>query len=289
MTTNDSILLSRRRALTAGGALLAAFLAGCSGRMAGFVGGGSVLTDSATSTHSVRGVDAIELEHEIGDVVVRGGDVDVVRLDVVKRSTRGQAGLDEVAVVVTDDRGTLRVVTHDSRPARVAEIDATVVDLTVTVPRGADAPAVSEVSTRVGDVDLRDTHGDVVVAATVGNLTVARVDGFCSLYTDIGNIEATDVAGVDTASADNGVIAVEVRDVRADTIIGSGLGDVDVWVAPDLEIDVRAESDVRVRSSLAVDASTESRRYLEGQLNGGGHRLHVFTGLGEVSLRALEP
>lgn len=291
MTTNrpiNSSTLSRRGALAAGAAVLSVALAGCTGRFPGVVNDGSVTTESSTSVHSVRGVDAIEIEHRIGDVTVRGGDTDAVRLDVVKRSRRGQRGFEEVTVVPKTDHGTLRFVTQDSRPADVEDHEATVVDLTFTVPMGAGAPSVTEVSTLVGDVVLRDTRGDAVVATNVGDVVVSDVDGFCSLYADIGNVRATGVTGVDTASTDTGDIVVELGEVRNDVILGADIGDIDVSVAAGLGLDVRAASDVRVRSTLPVDVTTETRRSLEGRLHGGGYLLHAFTGLGEVTLRPLD-
>jgi hypothetical protein len=54
-----------------------------------------------------------------------------------------------------------------------------------------------------------------------------------------------------------------------------------------LDLDVMAESDGGVDSDLPLTGVQSARGRFSGRRNAGGHRLHVFSDMGDVSLRTI--
>jgi hypothetical protein len=78
--------------------------------------------------------------------------------------------------------------------------------------------------------------------------------------------------------------AADVATLQVLTPVG---GVTVVGVRDDLLLDVLAESTGRVGSDLSPSELVADRNRLTGRLNGGGHRLHAYSDVGDVSLRAL--
>jgi hypothetical protein len=100
-------------------------------------------------------------------------------------------------------------------------------------------------------------------------------------------VTASDVTGLDRATTAVGDLKVDLLGVRGDVETGTEVGDVVVGVSDALLLDVFAETGGRVDSDLALSDRVAERSRLTGRLNGGGHRLHAFSDVGDVSLRAL--
>lgn len=110
---------------------------------------------------------------------------------------------------------------------------------------------------------------------------------FVTLSSDLGTILASDVTGIDAIHTELGSIKADVLDLRGDAEIGTDLGEVTVGVADDLDADVLVEATGGVDSNLPLTVDRTIGNRFTGRLNGGGHRLHVFTELGDVSLRSI--
>jgi hypothetical protein len=283
MNTNHSDNITRRTFVGAGAAVAAASLSGCLGQ--GFTVRNEA-SESSTESFAPNEVRAVEVRNSIGRVTVQGASTDRVEVQVVKHSSDGQRGLDDIEVSTTLTDGVLRVVT--SIAARSVAVRSPTTDVTVTVPEGTAGPTVDAIESDLGEVTLSNTRGDTVVRTDLGRIVATGVDGYLSLTSDMGAIEASDVTGLDTVYTEMGKVKVDLLGLRGDVDIGTEMGEVVVGVAEDLDLDLLAESGGRVSSTLTLADIRSERRRVAGRLNRGGSRLHVFSEMGQVDLRAIQ-
>jgi len=277
--------MNRRQFLGASGLVALGSLSGCLGRTP--FDSDDEVTETVSDTFVVGEVDSIRVGNDIGDVTVQATDADDVRARVVKRSTNGQAGLDDITARVALDGGVLTVETSIEDSARWFTRSSPGTDVAVTVPEGEAGPPVESVTSELGDVTLLNTRGDTTVQTDLGDVTANGVDGYLDLQSDLGEVISSGSTGLRRAHSDLGEVTVELWDAREDVEIGTELGDVAAGIASDLDVDVLAESVSGVTSDLDLADVESSDDRLAGRLNDGGPRVHVFSELGDVSLRAL--
>lgn len=271
--------LSRRSALALG----LASLSGC----LGFTNSGGS-SESFERTFAAAEVATLQVTNPVGGVSVVADDVDEVRVRVVKRARGEQLDLEDIDVAIDLEDGDLDIETTLPEPAPPRFENASV-KITVTVPAGDTGPDVQSLVSLVGDISLSGTRGDTVVRGDVGNISASDVDGYLSLSGRVGELTASSVTGLDRATTEVGDVKVDLLGVREDVEVGTDVGSVVVGVNEALELDVLAESGSRVDSELQLEQAESSRKRVSGKLNGGGHRLHVFSDVGDVALRSLSP
>lgn len=273
--------MNRRTYIGAGAAVLAG-LAGCVGSFTR--GEASELVEQSFDSGDVS---ELRVVNAIGDVTVVGRDTDTVTTSVLKRSTDGARGLEDIDVSVRLDGDVLSVETAIEDGARWFTRSSPTTDVTVTVPLGADGPVVRSVASRLGNVDLLDTRGDTRASTELGDVTVNRADGYLSLRTELGDVLASDAAGIDEVHTELGDVKVDLLGLRGDVDVATELGSVVVGVADDLDLDLEARAVSAVSSDLTLAELRSDGGLLTGRLNAGGHRLRVASELGDVSLRAV--
>jgi DUF4097 and DUF4098 domain-containing protein YvlB len=154
-----------------------------------------------------------------------------------------------------------------------------------------------KVSTGGGSIDLGDIAGPVEVETGGGGIRVNSAKGHVRASTGGGGIE---LDGVPSARAETGAGGITVKLVntggeRHDSELETATGDITVYIAPDVALNVRASVDVgnghritsdfpdiHVRSEGDWGAKTLSA---EGQLNGGGPVLRVRTTTGDICFK----
>lgn len=275
--------MKRRTFIGAGGLAVLGSLAGCVG--IGF-GDGERVTASVERTFAAPDIDALEIDNVIGDVTVIGqgtGGVEVT----VQKGARNRRGLDDIQVDIDVVDGVLTVAAALDRGMLSINGDSPTADIAVTVPASGPGPVVRSVIAGIGDVVVMGTRGDATILTNLGDVTVADVDGYLSLSSELGSITATGVSGLDDVHTELGDVTVDVLSLRRDLSIGTQLGTVRVGVADDLDLEVLAETEGGLTSNLALVDSRMLGSRLTGRLNGGGHRLHAFSDLGDVSLRSI--
>jgi hypothetical protein len=282
--SSDRQSLTRRTFVGAGALAIVGSLAGCLAR--GFSRQDEV-TEAVTKTFAPADVRELRVINAIGDVTVRALDTDGIDVRVLKRSVAGVQGLDDITVRIGVENGVLTVATNLADDTRWFTRSSPGTDVSITVPRGSTGPIVSSVGSQLGDVSLFDTRGDTVARTELGDVTAARVDGYLTLESELGTVLASDVRGLDRVHTELGEIKVDLLDLRTDIEIGTELGEVVVGVAETLDLDVMAESDGGVDSDLPLTGVQSARGRFSGRLNAGGHRLHVFSDMGDVSLRTI--
>jgi len=137
----------------------------------------------------------------------------------------------------------------------------------VTVGR-IDGPV--EVSSGAGNIDVKSVVGYVDVRSGAGNITLSEVAGEISAHTGAGNVEAT-----------------LTRQPREDSELNSGAGNVTVFLADNIAVNVDAHSSLGSAScdfDLVVRGKWMSKSF-GGRINGGGPALTLHSGVGNVALR----
>lgn len=272
--------MRRRQFLTAAGTATAGLIAGCSART-----GGSVVREVTEETVPASEVDTVTVMNDIGDVTVRGEETDEVIVRVLKRSTNGQAGLDDIDVSVASDGGDLRVRTEIADDANWFSRSSPTTDATVTVPVGEDGPEIRSIDSNLGDVTLRDVRGDTSIDTRLGRVDVRRVAGRPSISSNLGDLIVRNTDGVGTVRTELGDVSVDLLAVPSQSEIRTELGDIAVSVGSEAAFDLEVTSQGSISSQLSLSDSRSSSNRLVGTYNGGGPLVRVTTELGDVSLR----
>ena len=155
-----------------------------------------------------------------------------------------------------------------------------------------------KVSTGGGSVDLSDVGGAAEIDTGGGSIHLASAKGHVHAETGGGGIE---LMGVPSASAETNAGGITVKLVntgseRHDSDLETGAGDITVYIASDVAINVRASVDMgnghRITSDFSdIHVSSEGDKWgpktltADGKLNGGGPTLKVRTSSGDICIR----
>jgi len=154
------------------------------------------------------------------------------------------------------------------------------------------------VSTGGGSVDLSDVGGAADIETGGGTIRLTSAKGHVHAETGGGGIE---LYGVPSARAETGAGGITVKLVntggeRHDSDLETAAGDITVYIASDVAINVRASVDMgnghRITSDFSdIHVSSEGEQWgpktlmAEGRLNGGGPLLKVHTSSGDICLK----
>ncbi len=155
-----------------------------------------------------------------------------------------------------------------------------------------------KVSTGGGSIDLRDIGGAAEIETGGGSIRLDGAKGHVSAETGGGGIE---LYGVPSARAETGAGTINVKIVntggeRRDSDLETAAGDINVYIASDVAIDIRASVDLanghRINSEFPdIHVSSEGGQWgpksftAEGKLNGGGPVLKVHTSTGDINFK----
>jgi DUF4097 and DUF4098 domain-containing protein YvlB len=154
-------------------------------------------------------------------------------------------------------------------------------------------------STGGGSIDLGDIGGPVDIETGGGGIHLSSAKGNVHAETGGGSIE---LYGVPSAQAQTGAGGITVKMLntggeRRDSELETSAGDITVYIASDLALNVRANVDVasghRITSDFPeIHIHSEGDEWsktisAEGQLNGGGPELKVRTTTGNINFKRL--
>ena len=152
-------------------------------------------------------------------------------------------------------------------------------------------------STGGGSLDLGDIGGPVEIDTGGGTIRLTSAKGHVHAETGGGGIE---LYGVPSAQAETGAGGITVKIVntggeRHDSDLETSAGDITVYLASDVAVDVRASVDIANGHKITSDfgdiqihseGDWGAKTYTaEGKLNGGGPLLKVHTSTGDICFR----
>jgi DUF4097 and DUF4098 domain-containing protein YvlB len=153
-------------------------------------------------------------------------------------------------------------------------------------------------STGGGGIDLGDIGGGAVIETGGGSIHLSSAKGHVHAETGGGSIELNGVPSAQAETGGGGIVAkfIPSSGERHDSELETSAGDITVYLAPNVNISVRAAIEVanghNIRSDFPdIRISSEGGDYgpktvtAEGSLNGGGPVLKVQTTTGDISFR----
>ena len=148
-----------------------------------------VVTEAFTQTLRLGRNGTFDLQNAAGNIVVRGGGGDEVRIDAVKSvrhrvESTARAALPELRINVIERGGNVEVRTEQPRRGNAVSS----VEYTVAVPRGASVV----LQTVSGDVRVTDIAGELRVQSASGSITAASVRRVRELRSVSGTIDVSD-------------------------------------------------------------------------------------------------
>jgi len=150
-----------------------------------------------------------------------------------------------------------------------------------------DSRGDADLSTAGGSIEVGDVGGEVRVKTAGGSIRVGHVDGSVDAHTSGGSVRIDEAVGAVRAGTSGGSVKAYIsRQPTADSELETSGGDVTVYLADGIALDVEANGgDGGVRSDFPIDGRTESEHSLRGPLNGGGPRLYLRSSSGVEILR----
>jgi DUF4097 and DUF4098 domain-containing protein YvlB len=155
-----------------------------------------------------------------------------------------------------------------------------------------------KVSTGGGNVDLTEVGGPAEIETGGGSIHLTSAKGHVHAETAGGGIE---LYGVPSARAETGAGGITVKLVntgseRNDSDLETGAGDITVYIAADVAINVRASVDMGNGHHITSDfpdihIGSEGDKWgpksltAEGMLNGGGPTMKVHTSAGDICFK----
>jgi DUF4097 and DUF4098 domain-containing protein YvlB len=155
-----------------------------------------------------------------------------------------------------------------------------------------------KVSTGGGSVDLSDVGGPAEIETGGGSIRLTSAKGHVHAETGGGSIE---LYGVPSARAETGAGGITVKLLntggeRNNSDLETSAGDITVYIANDVAINVRASVDMGNGHHITSDFSdiriaSEGDKWgpktltAEGKLNGGGPMLKVHTSSGDICFK----
>jgi len=258
--------------------------------------GGSVTTTSiAGRVDSASGGGSIRLDNIGGAINAEtgGGGIDVgtVGSDVSLRTGGGSIKVASAKGKISAESGGGSVVVVSGLQGAVLETGGG----SIEVERCAGHV---KASTGGGSIDLGDIGGPAEIETGGGSIRLTSAKGPVRAETGGGSI---DLNGVPSARAETGAGPIVAKFVAssggpADSLLETSAGDITVYLAPNLNITIRASIEVANGHSIRSDfpeirVTTEGGDYgpktvtAEGNLNGGGPVLKVRTATGDISFR----
>lgn len=246
-------------------------------------------------TLTIPSATELEVSTTQGDVEVTG-----VCSEVNLKTASGDVSLSKGsgAAVISSLQGDIEIAGFAG--GRLS-VEATSGDIEV---RGTEGELV--VKTMSGDVSMQEVRGKIQLNSMNGDLDLETVSGEISVNTLSGDLAIHGGEGILEAKGTNGDIEVDSftadrlslsttsGDISADVRIketGSAdlrttHGDIDLSIPSDTKANVEAETQSGdVSCDLALVEREESGRRISGTLNGGGAKIVVQSGHGDVQVR----
>lgn len=251
---------------------------GISGRVDAQSGGGSIrLDDIGGTVNAETGGGSIEVGNVASDVSLHTGGGSI-KVNTAKGKIEAESGGGSVTVVSGLQGAVLETGGGSIQVERCA--------------------GRVKASTGGGSIELGDIGGPAEMETGGGSIRLSSAKGPVRAETGGGSIELNGVPSARAETGAGGIVAkfVAGSGERTDSELETSAGDITVYLAPNLNISIRASIEVanghEIRSDFPdIRVTSEGGDYgpktitAEGNLNGGGPVLKVRTTTGDISFR----
>lgn len=184
---------------------------------------GPELTERFSRTARLGRNGTLDLSNISGDIDIRGGNGDQVRIEATKRvrhrdESEAKSTLEAVQIDVVESPNRVEVRTEYPRRTRNVSVS---VDFTVTMPENASAT----VRTVSGDLRVASVNGEVRLESVSGDVVATGVRRLVQAKSVSGDIDVSDVSAesevtLSTVSGDLTVRTVKARALDVGTVSG---------------------------------------------------------------------
>lgn len=238
-----------------------------------------VFKEEFNQSYRVRSGTILEVYNPNGTVTITGWDQDEVEIKAVKTSYR-ESALEEIDIFID----IADMITIETRhPGKDHEV---CVNYVIKVPVDI---AVGTVDCANGAIELDDVIGNPVLTTSNGDIVIDKVNGIVIASTSNGDIVAKGARSLGSLRTSNGSIEAELRVIHEDIDIKTSNGDITLYLAPALALELVAETangTVNL-NNLSLDIEQQEQTKLAGSMNGGGHKITIATSNGSVELARL--
>jgi hypothetical protein len=233
----------------------------------------SVLEESKTLKVDAEKPVSLKIADDAGEITVSGANVETVQVKAVKTafdSTQARADEEVKGIKYTiEQNGNAITIKYELPKSMNIRNNVNTVDFIVTVPNETSV----NLDTSMGEVQVSDTKGSVVISNDFGDVTARNIEGALSVDSSSGKITATSIkAGGAEVDLHTDFGSVKLEKVNAGNVTArSNSGTIQLN-------DVRATGEILAKSDFG-DIKYE---------NGSGASLNVETNSGKVSLIKLK-
>jgi DUF4097 and DUF4098 domain-containing protein YvlB len=251
---------------------------GISGRVEAESGGGRIhMDDIGGSVRGETGGDNIEIGSIGGDLKIETGG--------------GRVSIGSVKGTINASTGGGDIALTSGQQSAVLEAGGGNIQVKQCAGR-------LKISTGGGNIDVGSAGGPVEIETGGGSIHLGSAKGLVRAETGAGRIELNGVAAAHAETGAGGILAkfVAPNGEHVDSVLETAAGDITVYLAPKLNMAVRASIEVANGHTIhsefpEIRVSTEGGEWgpktvtAEGSLNGGGPELKVSTTTGDIWLR----
>jgi len=269
-----------------------------------------------------RAMDEIKIETEGGSVTTTGvtGRVDAqsgggsIRLDDIGGTVKGETGGGSIevgnvasdvvlhtgggSIKVNSAKGKIEAESGGGSVSIVSGLQGAVLETGGGSIQVEHCAGRVKASTGGGSIDLGDIGGPAEMETGGGSIRLSSAKGPVRAETGGGSIELNGVPSARAETGAGGIVAkfVASNGEHKDSQLETSAGDITVYLAPNVNLSVRASIEVanghNIRSDFPdIRVTTEGGDYgpktvtAEGSLNGGGPVLKVRTTTGDICFR----
>jgi DUF4097 and DUF4098 domain-containing protein YvlB len=251
---------------------------GISGRLEAQTGGGPIHLDDIGGSISVEtGGGAIDVGKVGSDLTLRTGG-GAIHIGSAKGKVMAESGGGDLVLVSGSQGASLQT------GAGTIHVDKCTGEVKAETAGGA--------------IELGEISGDVTTETGGGSIKVNSAGGLVKAETGGGGIELWGVPSAHVQTGAGPIIAkfVASRGQRNDSMLETGVGDITIYLVPNINLTVRASIEASTGHSIKSDfpeirVSSEGGQWgpkqvsAEGSLNGGGPVLKLRTSMGNIYIR----
>jgi hypothetical protein len=251
---------------------------GISGRLEAQTGGGAIHLDDIGGSISVEtGGGAIDVGNVGSDLILRTGG-GAIHIGSAKGKVMAESGGGDLVLVSGSQGASLQT------GAGTIHVDKCTGEVKAETAGGA--------------IELGEISGDVTTETGGGSIKVNSAGGPVKAETGGGGIELWGVPSAHVQTGAGPIIAkfVGSHGQRNDSLLETGVGDITIYLVPNINLTVRASIEASTGQSIKSDCpeirvSSEGGQWgpkqvsAEGSLNGGGPVLKLRTSMGNIYIR----
>lgn len=225
-------------------------------------------TDEWTRTYQLSPGGEVRIGNTNGRVDVEGVDgntVDIRAERIAKATTDGAAQELLPRIKIEEEAKPDRIDVHTARMSGIMVGVSIEVRYHVRAPKGAK----------------------VTVSNTNGLVTLTALSGTTEAHTTNGGVRGTDMRGAVEAETTNGGVTIDFAAVDRDVKLSTTNGGVTIGLPDSAKASVVAtctNGGISV-TGVKMEISEQSRRRVEGKMNGGGANVELHTTNGGVRIR----